>query len=359
LACGLWGIVAAGFFTVPRYHQDFVLSELSIEAAADFVEKNGDELDYTCAGVFYGGKGNQLAANLVFLLATVPWNLLTVGVLFYATMRRGVLRVTRLVELVGLDQMLHNDGPNHDKEDQEMEMTVGGAKARSVVPSGGDNALSASAEAAVAAEMEIYQRIHGARAEPPQGQSPEHQHRGSGCNGGALSSLREGGSMDDFSVGGSIKGYPNLGADGSNFLASLDNNRLDNSRSSLSFSAAALDGSRSAASAIDRSIDAEPEASSAPLDLSRLSVQSFKQPQPAASLPVTTNASSASSSVVSSGLSSFAETSLESRTPQMTPPVLPSTPKEQPNSPPGRSGAYYAESQGNASGPREMANIFE
>mmetsp|Transcript_62577 Transcript_62577/g.122965 ORF Transcript_62577/g.122965 Transcript_62577/m.122965 type:complete len:495 (+) Transcript_62577:114-1598(+) len=109
---GVWGLLAGGLFTAPKYYQEAY-------GGADF---------YTCAGLFYGGSGNQMGANIVFMLVTIPWNLATVGLLFWQCQRMGILRISRLVEMAGVDQMHHNDGAGDDED--EMEMTYGAGKER-------------------------------------------------------------------------------------------------------------------------------------------------------------------------------------------------------------------------------------
>ena len=130
LACGLWGVIAAGFFTVPS---------LYVEA---YPRAPGDESDdglgtraKACAGVLYGGNGSQLGANLTFLLLQGPWIVVTVGVLFTGLQWYGVLRVSKLVEKVGLDEMFHNDRGTREDEDREMEMTQGFRVSNSRPPS--------------------------------------------------------------------------------------------------------------------------------------------------------------------------------------------------------------------------------
>jgi len=111
---GIWGLIAGGLFTAPSYYQ----------------EAYGSKDFYTCAGIFYGGSGNQLGANIVFMLVAIPWNLATVGVLFKVCNHFGIMRVSRLVEMVGIDTMHHNDGPSKVEdveEDDSMDMVAKGA----------------------------------------------------------------------------------------------------------------------------------------------------------------------------------------------------------------------------------------
>mmetsp|Transcript_52193 Transcript_52193/g.119031 ORF Transcript_52193/g.119031 Transcript_52193/m.119031 type:complete len:824 (+) Transcript_52193:411-2882(+) len=113
LSGGLWGLVAAGLFTVPSAYKQ---SYTAIGAGGDSVE---------CAGLLYGGSGKQLAANLLLGCLDVAWVTLTVGALFLVAHRTRILRVSKLIEQVGLDLMLHNDRPDREGDETDMELTLG------------------------------------------------------------------------------------------------------------------------------------------------------------------------------------------------------------------------------------------
>lgn len=91
LFCGLWGLVATGLFT----------SKMSY-AAAYYPER----ADY-CAGLFYGGGGRSLGANLVFGLSILVWVGLTTLLLFVTAKLTFGLRVSKQQELAGLDDSKH------------------------------------------------------------------------------------------------------------------------------------------------------------------------------------------------------------------------------------------------------------
>jgi len=138
LISGVWGLVAGGLFTAPTLYQEAFGSS----SPSDF---------YQCAGLFYGGSGNQLGANLVFMLVAIPWNLATVGLLFVVCTHFGIMRVSRLVEMVGIDTMHHNDGPaiEEDEDEENMDLTIaragGGGAPISLfdgLRAGGDNPLT-------------------------------------------------------------------------------------------------------------------------------------------------------------------------------------------------------------------------
>jgi len=76
---GVWGLFAAGLLTSQAGYKEsygeFYSDASSTERRSVF-----------CRGVFYGGEGNQLAANIVFILATLAWSftimLLAIGPLW-------------------------------------------------------------------------------------------------------------------------------------------------------------------------------------------------------------------------------------------------------------------------------------
>jgi Amt family ammonium transporter len=71
LFAGMWGILAAGFFTVPKLY------------GAAYAHDEGMERRHECAGLLYGGSGKQLGAQLTFLVVALTWVLVTAGSLFY------------------------------------------------------------------------------------------------------------------------------------------------------------------------------------------------------------------------------------------------------------------------------------
>jgi hypothetical protein len=64
LVNGAWGLVAAGLFASKKGYASTIASQYS----------NGDSRALNCAGVFYGGRGYQLGANIIFGLAVLSWS---------------------------------------------------------------------------------------------------------------------------------------------------------------------------------------------------------------------------------------------------------------------------------------------
>ena len=64
LVNGAWGLIAAGLFASKKGYASTIASQYS----------NGDSRALNCAGVFYGGKGYQLGANIIFGLAVLSWS---------------------------------------------------------------------------------------------------------------------------------------------------------------------------------------------------------------------------------------------------------------------------------------------
>jgi ammonia channel protein AmtB len=108
-------MVGAGLFAVPAHYREV------------YVAEHG----HRCAGVVYGGPGNQLVANLIAVGAIGLWSAV-LNLLLFATLRalrvlralcgacesasvhhimirRQMLRVTPLSEKAGLDIYLHNE----------------------------------------------------------------------------------------------------------------------------------------------------------------------------------------------------------------------------------------------------------
>ena len=83
--CGVWGTLAVGLFA--RFDDGFLGTEN--------------------AGLFYGGGGEQLVVQLLAVLVVFAWTVVTMGVLFFLLKRLGRLRVTRQVEIEGLDASEH------------------------------------------------------------------------------------------------------------------------------------------------------------------------------------------------------------------------------------------------------------
>jgi ammonium transporter, Amt family len=78
LFAGMWGILAAGFFTAPGPYGEA------------FLAGGGQERKEECCGVLYGCGGKQLAAQLTFLAVVAPWVVATSGAFFYVFHRRKV-----------------------------------------------------------------------------------------------------------------------------------------------------------------------------------------------------------------------------------------------------------------------------
>ncbi|CAM9690808.1 unnamed protein product [Discosporangium mesarthrocarpum] len=91
LCNGAWGVIATGFFTTPtNYGQAYYADRAK-----------------TCAGVFYGGDGSSLAAAVVFALAILVWVGMTCMILFLTIRFTFGMRVTKEMELIGMDDSKH------------------------------------------------------------------------------------------------------------------------------------------------------------------------------------------------------------------------------------------------------------
>ena len=88
---GIWGTIAVGLFAnpaVPGY---------------SIANKVGEQL----AGVFYGGGFECLGLQLLGMISTIAWTVVTITVLFTIIKKIFGLRVTAEEEIVGLDKLEH------------------------------------------------------------------------------------------------------------------------------------------------------------------------------------------------------------------------------------------------------------
>ena len=96
-ACGLWGVLAAGLFTTENNYRQAYASHYS----------NGENRAQHCAGLFYGGSGSQLAANIVLALTILAWVGGISVILFGVASKLGILRIKSEKENFGLDYAHH------------------------------------------------------------------------------------------------------------------------------------------------------------------------------------------------------------------------------------------------------------
>ncbi|GMH72548.1 hypothetical protein TrLO_g15878 [Triparma laevis f. longispina] len=89
--CGIWGVIAPGLFTSSAQYANAYYSSRA--------EK--------CAGIFYGGSGDMLAANLVFILAVIAWTGVLSTILFLGCKFTIGVRVSTEVEENGMDDSKH------------------------------------------------------------------------------------------------------------------------------------------------------------------------------------------------------------------------------------------------------------
>ena len=88
---GIWGTIAVGLFAnpaVPGY---------------SIANKAGEQL----AGVFYGGGFECLGLQLLGMISTIAWTVVTITILFTIIKKIFGLRVTAEEEIVGLDKLEH------------------------------------------------------------------------------------------------------------------------------------------------------------------------------------------------------------------------------------------------------------
>ena len=89
--CGIWGVIAVGLFASKEQYGNAYYSSRA--------EK--------CAGLFYGGDGSSLGANIVFVLAVIGWTGVTSTILFLGCKATVGVRVSKEVEEEGMDDSKH------------------------------------------------------------------------------------------------------------------------------------------------------------------------------------------------------------------------------------------------------------
>jgi hypothetical protein len=92
-ACGCYGVVMAALFATKENY-----------AAAYGIYEGAEDV---CAGLFYGGEGKQLGANVAFCVFVLVWTGVCSLVVFMTLKCFGVLRVSSEVEDSGMDSSEH------------------------------------------------------------------------------------------------------------------------------------------------------------------------------------------------------------------------------------------------------------
>ena len=89
-ACGVWGVLAASLFATKDNY-----------ALAYYGEPDN------CAGVFYGGDGSAVAANMSFIGAVIMWTYSACMILFMGIKYTIGMRVDVVMEEIGMDDSKH------------------------------------------------------------------------------------------------------------------------------------------------------------------------------------------------------------------------------------------------------------
>ena len=100
--CGAWGLLFVGLFAEKNYVLQIY---------------GGTDRPY---GLFMGGGGKLLGAQIIEILAITGWVSITMGPLFYALHKFRLLRITPEDEIAGMDvtrhggqAYIHQDGSEH------------------------------------------------------------------------------------------------------------------------------------------------------------------------------------------------------------------------------------------------------
>ena len=97
-ACGVWGVIAAGLFTTENNYRRAYAPTFS----------DGTDRAQHCAGAFYGGSGNMLGANLIFILVVLAWVGFWATFVFGLAYKMKILRIRDEKEIYGLDFVHHS-----------------------------------------------------------------------------------------------------------------------------------------------------------------------------------------------------------------------------------------------------------
>uniref|UniRef100_A0A7S1UFZ4 Ammonium transporter n=1 Tax=Phaeomonas parva TaxID=124430 RepID=A0A7S1UFZ4_9STRA len=92
--CGMWGVIAAGLFATEQNYSNAYYSDRAED----------------CAGIFYGGNGSTLGANICFMICIILWVGATTSVMFGSLKAAGLLRLTDEQQATGMD-ILEHGGP--------------------------------------------------------------------------------------------------------------------------------------------------------------------------------------------------------------------------------------------------------
>uniref|UniRef100_A0A7N2QXY0 Ammonium transporter AmtB-like domain-containing protein n=1 Tax=Quercus lobata TaxID=97700 RepID=A0A7N2QXY0_QUELO len=103
--CGAWGVLFTGLFATTSYVNEVYPGQLGRPY-----------------GLFMGGGGKLLAAQIVQILVESRWVTATMGLLFYLLNKMKLLRVSRDDEVAGMDMTRHGGFAYayHDEDDQSI-----------------------------------------------------------------------------------------------------------------------------------------------------------------------------------------------------------------------------------------------
>ncbi|XP_010264809.1 PREDICTED: ammonium transporter 1 member 1-like [Nelumbo nucifera] len=129
--CGTWGLIFTGLFARDIYVQEVY------------------QATWRPYGLFMGGGGKLLAAQIIQILTIVGWVSATMGPLFYVLNKMNLLRISAEDEMAGIDITRHGGFAYvyHDEDDQSQKQ--GGLMMRRIEPANGTPAANRSPSQAV------------------------------------------------------------------------------------------------------------------------------------------------------------------------------------------------------------------
>jgi Amt family ammonium transporter len=109
-ACGFWACLAVGLLATPAY------AYTPAQGSPWRLNSEGLDLGPDC-GLFYGGRGTLLAAQVASLLILTAWVAGCSVALFFGLKRAGIFRVSAEVEIAGCDVAKHGGPAYQDVPD--------------------------------------------------------------------------------------------------------------------------------------------------------------------------------------------------------------------------------------------------
>ena len=101
-ACGAWGMIGCALFASPH----MVAAWYGASPTAGVLDPDDASMG-RAYGLFMGGGGRLLGANIVYILVIAAWTIGLMAPFFWMLKKAGILRVPPEIEVTGLDVSYH------------------------------------------------------------------------------------------------------------------------------------------------------------------------------------------------------------------------------------------------------------